>query len=62
MLLNVHGMYGETVTHLHLTIMPQHHAHFYSPSEFANESYLNCEHMARFLASIGMTMAEVETW
>ena len=62
MLLNVHGMYGETITHLHLTIMPQCHAHFYSPSEFADESHLNCEHVACFLASVGVTMAKAETW
>ena len=62
MLLNVHGMYGETVMCLHLTIVPQCHAHFYSPSEFADESHLNCEHVACFLASIGVTMAEAETW
>ena len=62
MLLNVHGMYGETITHLHLTIVPQCCAHFYSPSEFADESHLNCEHVACFLASIGVTMAKAETW
>jgi len=62
MLLNVHGMYGETITHLRLTIVPQHHAHFYNPSEFADESHLNCEHVVRFLANIGVTVAKVETW
>ena len=62
MLLNVHGMYGETIMHLHLTIAPQRCAHFYSPSEFTDESHLNCEHVARFLESVGMTTAEVETW
>jgi len=62
MLLNVHGMYGETITRLHLTIAPQRCAHFYNPSEFADESHLNCEHVARFLASVGVTMAEAETW
>ena len=62
MLLNVHGMYGETITRLHLTVAPQRYAHFYSPSEFADESHLNCEHVARFLASVGVTTAEAETW
>ena len=62
MLLNMHGMYGETIMHLHLTVTPQRHAHFYSPSEFTDESHLNCEHVARFLASIGMTTAKAETW
>jgi len=46
MLLNVHGMYGETITRLCLTIAPQRHAHFYNPSEFADESHLNCKHIA----------------
>jgi len=62
MLLNVHGMYGETITCLRLTIVPQCRAHFYNPSEFADESHLNCEHVARFLASIGVTVAKAETW
>jgi len=62
MLLNVHSMYGETITHLRLTIVPQCHAHFYNPSKFADESHLNCKHVAHFLASIGVTVAEVETW
>jgi len=55
-------MYGETITCLRLTIAPQCHAHFYNPSEFADESHLNCEHVVRFLASIGVTVAKVETW
>jgi len=61
-LLNVHGMYGETITCVCLTIAPQCHAHFYNPSEFANESHLNCEHMVHFLASVGVTVAKAETW
>jgi len=61
-LLNVHGMYGETIPCVCLTIAPQCHAHFYNPSEFANESHLNCKHMVRFLASIGVTVAKAETW
>jgi len=51
-----------TITHLCLTIVPQHCAHFYNPSEFADESHLNCEHVACFLASIGVTVAKAETW
>jgi len=62
MLLNVHGMYGETITRLRLTIAPQRCAHFYNPSEFADESHLNCEHVACFLASVGVTVAKAETW
>jgi len=62
MLLNVHGMYGETITRLRLTITPQRRAHFYNPSKFADESHLNCEHVARFLASVGVTVAKAETW
>jgi len=62
MLLNVHGMYGETITCLRLTIAPQRHAHFYNPSKFADESHLNCKHVAHFLASVGVTVAEAETW
>jgi hypothetical protein len=62
MLLNVHGMYGETITRLRLTIAPQRRAHFYNPSEFADESHLNCKHVAHFLASVGVTVAKAETW
>jgi len=62
MLLCMHGLYEETVTHLQITIAPNHCVQQYSTTTFANEKDLKAKYVAHFLASIGMTVDKAKIW
>ena len=62
MLLCIHGLYEETITRLQITITPNRQVQQYSTTTFANKRDLKVEHVAHFLASVGITVDKAKTW